>query len=463
VPTLPTRFLVDTEQQAADLCRPLAAVDIAADHELLPQLALELEPGLAAARNVGRIGPLGDHALQLQLPGRGQDGRRVGLEIRAVAHRLLRLLFKQGLEQSAAIGECRLAQVVAREEREVEDEVDDRVAAARPLVERRLQCVELGLAGFAEGHDLAVQPGGLEAHALDALGQRGHAVRPVVAAPRDERHLALLVDAGHEAVAVELDLEEPAALGRHARREGGELRAYLRGQRRLHRARHRGFASRRALGCGALGPRRAQRLGDDAVGQRRDDVVVGRRPGVLIALLEQDPGLLLLAGLGDLHQLPQAEELLAVKAEVQLARLHPLVRVVHRLPGALVPHDHRAGAVLALGDRAFEAAVAQRVILDVDGDLLLGRVEARPLGNGPGQQHAVELEAEVVVQARGSVLLHDEAQRLAALGGLLTSWLGRDREIALGPVARERVVVLGRAGRHGGVRCSLFAPTAGRR
>ena len=66
---------------------------------------------------------------------------------------------------------------------------------------------------------------------------------------------------------------------------------------------------------------------------------------------------------------------------------------------AAVPEQHRAAAVLALGDHALEAAVLDRVVLDLHGEALLGRVEARPLGHGPALEHAVELEAEVVVQA----------------------------------------------------------------
>ena len=41
-----------------------AAVGEAADDELLALLALELEPGLGAARDVGRVGALGDHAFE---------------------------------------------------------------------------------------------------------------------------------------------------------------------------------------------------------------------------------------------------------------------------------------------------------------------------------------------------------------------------------------------------------------
>ena len=85
------------------------------------------------------------------------------------------------------------------------------------------------------------------------------------------------------------------------------------------------------------------------------------------------------------------------------------------LPRAAVPEHDGAAAVLALGDDAFEAAVLERVVLDLHREALVRRVEARPLGHGPALQDAVELQAEVVVQAAGGVLLDDEATSRCAV------------------------------------------------
>ena len=46
---------------------------------------------------------------------------------------------------------------------------------------------------------------------------------------------------------------------------------------------------------------------------------------------------------------------------------------------------------------------------------LVLRIERRPLGHRPGQQHAVPFEPEVVVQVRGEVLLHAEEELVALL------------------------------------------------
>ncbi len=98
------------------------------------------------------------------------------------------------------------------------------------------------------------------------------------------------------------------------------------------------------------------------------------------------------------------------------------LRIPRRFPGAAVPQQHGAAAVLALGDDALELAVLERVILDVHRQPLVGRVEAGPLRHRPALQHAVQLEPEVVVQAARRVLLDHERERSRAA---LRAWLAR--------------------------------------
>jgi hypothetical protein len=54
------------------------------------------------------------------------------------------------------------------------------------------------------------------------------------------------------------------------------------------------------------------------------------------------------------------------------------------------------------------------VILDVDREALVLRIEARATGDGPTLHHTVEFEAEIVMQARRFVLLDDETVALDA-------------------------------------------------
>src|SRR5690242_8194383 len=85
-------------------------------------------------------------------------------------------------------------------------------------------------------------------------------------------------------------------------------------------------------------------------------------------------------------------------------------RIALRLPGAAVPEEHRAAAVFAGRDDPLELAVIERMILDVNGEPPLLRVEARPFRHRPALQHAVQFETEIVVQAPRRVLLDDEGQ-----------------------------------------------------
>ena len=79
------------------------------------------------------------------------------------------------------------------------------------------------------------------------------------------------------------------------------------------------------------------------------------------------------------------------------------------LPGAPVPDDHVAGAVLLRRDHALEIEVLDRVVLDVDGHPPDRRIERQALRDGPADEDAFDLEAEVVVEPRGAMALDDES------------------------------------------------------
>jgi hypothetical protein len=68
-------------------------------------------------------------------------------------------------------------------------------------------------------------------------------------------------------------------------------------------------------------------------------------------------------------------------------------------------------------------------------EALVGRIEAGSLGHGPALEHALHLETEVVVEARGGVLLDAERPSLAL--SLLALRLRRDREVTLPVVFAE--------------------------
>lgn len=112
------------------------------------------------------------------------------------------------------------------------------------------------------------------------------------------------------------------------------------------------------------------------------------------------------------HQRPVAVQLLALQVESEQAFAVGRLRVwIKRHPSAAIPQQHGPGAILALGNDTLELAVLERVVLDMDGKALLSWVEARPSRYRPTLEHAVHLQAKIIMQAPRSVLLHDKAQR----------------------------------------------------
>ena len=86
--------------------------------------------------------------------------------------------------------------------------------------------------------------------------------------------------------------------------------------------------------------------------------------------------------------------------------------LLDELVRAVIPDLDRAGAVVALRDLALERRVLERMVLDVHGEMLLAGLERHALRHGPRGEHAVALEAEVVVEAPRVVPLHDEDREL---------------------------------------------------
>ena len=135
-------------------------------------------------------------------------------------------------------------------------------------------------------------------------------------------------------------------------------------------------------------------------------------------------------------QMPATFKLFAIELEVEMALLQAPVRIADRRPRPLVPYDDRAAAVFALGDRALEIGVFQRMVFDSDGKALFARNEARATCYRPALQHAVESQPEIVVQPGRVMLLHDKEIALRDRRGALG--LRRRREIALPAIGFER-------------------------
>src|SRR6202035_2254987 len=173
-------------------------------------------------------------------------------------------------------------------------------------------------------------------------------------------------------------------------------------------------------------------------------VAAGPRGGIV--LLDQQPVLAVVAGAraGHAHERPAAAQLLALELELELALAPRLERLaLLGAPGAAVPEQHGAAAVFPGRDDALEGAGIDRVVLDLPRQPLLVRIQARPFRHRPALQHAVHLQAEVIVQAARGMLLHHEGGpggrcRRAAPGPLAARRLRRAREVPLPPILLER-------------------------
>ena len=324
-------------------------------------------------------------------------------------------------ELALALGERNRSQVAPVGERQVEHVVHDR--GIGPGVERVLQRLEARAAVLAVHGDLAVEPGAPESELRDRAREVRELSRPVLTAAREEPHVAA-VDAREHAVAVVLDLVEPLLAGRRRSGKGRELRRDECGQ------------------PGRLRAPRARRRGDlrrtlHALRRCYRDVRLAPGARARIARLDQQPVAPGLVPATGAHEPPPAVELLAVEPEREPALRERARCILVGGPRALVPQHDLAGTVLPGGNNPFEVAVLERMVLDLDGEPLLRRVERRPLRHRPATQRTIQLEAEVVVQAGGGVALDEEPGCAPRIAALARPRLRRAREVALGDVPAQ--------------------------
>src|SRR5258705_377666 len=297
-----------------------------------------------------------------------------------------------------------------------------RIAELRPVTDSHQEGAEpharaLRLGVAADHHFLPLETLGLEP---------GHAAAGGVGGVAPLGHRALEAEPAGAA-------EECAAAAHHVRGVAhGTLGGLVhqRGELRRHEAREPGGARARddpmRGGRDAAGPTDALAPGRAVLGWR------GRGRGGVITLLDQEPGLAAALLVAHAHEHPAAAQAPAVEHELEIALAIPLVRVAHRSPGTAIPDLYLARAVLAGRDGAPEGGVFERMILDVHGEPPHLGVEARTLRHRPALEDAVHLEAEVVVETGGGVLLHDEDGAanvlLGSLGGARGPRLRRGRE-----------------------------------
>ena len=83
----------------------------------------------------------------------------------------------------------------------------------------------------------------------------------------------------------------------------------------------------------------------------------------------------------------------AFQREFQVAAFQPVMRIAFGNPVPTVPQLHRATAILTLGNSALEIAILERMVLDLDRQALVVRIERGTSRHRPGLEDAVEFEA----------------------------------------------------------------------
>src|SRR5271166_670778 len=104
---------------------------------------------------------------------------------------------------------------------------------------------------------------------------------------------------------------------------------------------------------------------------------------------------------------------------------------------AVVPNDDAAGPILPFGDYSLELRVFHRVVLGAPRHPPDLRICRRAFGDRPRHQHAVDLEAKVVVVTAGRMMLNDETRPATASPTsprLPIAWLGAAARPPLAPV-----------------------------
>src|SRR5215470_309830 len=425
--------VVQSQMQGTEV-RPRALRHrVAADDEFLTELALDLQPVARALRGIRAVALFRDDTLEALLAGSGQKVRAVLEHVVAEVDDAARR--HQESQALLARLERQPPQVTAVEPERVEEDGADGHLAPGALDVRRarethalLEPLEARAPALVEGDDLAVEDEALE---WERVQRRRHLrIARGEELPAPSAQLDLVARARSENPhAVVLDLEQPR-----------RIRRRLVDERRQHHeiAARRDLAARRPqLGQPAAygrDPARAVAQLLDRQAREHGLGIAFRRlhvADVFVGLLEQEPVAILAA---HPRERPPALQLEAEQLELELAARDLLAGGLRlqQLESPGVPDDRRTGSVAAFGNDAFEVGVLDRVVLDVHGQALFVGAHRRPLGHGPALEHAVDLEAQIVVEPARRVLVDDEPVAAGLAGS--PEGLGRRGGIALAPV-----------------------------
>ena len=409
--------VVDPDVEGAEAGPAALGLRVAADHEFLAAMALDLEPRVRAPRDVGARGSLGQDALEPGLRGRLEEGRSGSLYVVAVARDPERR--EHPMEAGLSRRQRHPPEVVPLEGEAVEEHGLDGDGGHRAGHVPRpgeahagLESLEARDAARVERDDLAVDQELIEGKRAERGDDLGIASRHDLAAPPEERYRVAPTLRQHSHPVV-LDLEEPVRALRRPVGQGREHEPLLAGAHGPDRRPESPELCSERVAHGACVPHLLERQS----GADRAGVALGglRPRDRLAGLPDQEPLLVLPA-----HpcEAPAAAQLVAAELHLDepALELGQEILGLRRAIAPVVPHDDGAGTVVVLRDDALEVGVLERVVLDVDGQALDLGPERRALGDCPALEHPGHLQAEVVVEAPGGVLLDDEEAAASPAG-----------------------------------------------
>ena len=141
------------------------------------------------------------------------------------------------------------------------------------------------------------------------------------------------------------------------------------------------------------------------------------------------------------NHVPAAFETFAQKFEGEMPLLQARVRIALGGPCSLVPEHNRTASIFALRDCPFEAAVGEGMIFRSYCQSLVCRVEASAFSHRPTQQHAIQLQPEIVVETGRIVFLDQISKAVSARLYSAGRGLAGFSEIALALVFFESHII----------------------
>ena len=327
--------------------------------------------------------------------------------------------FQAALQQMLPLDERHSAQVVAVAKRQVKQVID---YGSLPYqrwrgtdnVHARLQPLEIAASMLVQHYDFTIQHSLAGPKPARQLTEFGIRIRNHASGARSQFKLAVL-DPSERPDSVPLNLKEPIGIRKGLFRDCGKHR--LKDSR--HLSLPRTFERVRTGFGGSKGRQFFLDFLERAPAEGRAIVLIDIPVCIdrSILVFDQQPRSLVFAALAgrsagsDLDQHEATAQLFAVQRELQLATLQLLRNRQATFPfeRAAVPHHHRTSAVLSLGYHPFKPAVIKRMVLSLHGEALIRGIERRTFRHGPRLQRAVNLEAEIVVQPGGVMLLNHEA------------------------------------------------------